>query len=240
MPSPLLLVMPGLLTACEPGETVTEILLTGHVLDEQDEEAGPIPEATIELRDGNTEAYSEATTDEDGAFSIAAPAGDNIYVSLSADGYTTTAFTGATSYSDVEVEDGTLWMRSEAQVDVLRNLFDGCSLDDGGIVEGEVRVYIPDQDADELPLVTTAYAVAYTPDGDAYEACYLDDEGNSDPEATQTGNTGRFAIFGLPEAPLTVYLNYDPGAGDAIERVFYVYLPENGIAPLYPAYVELP
>jgi hypothetical protein len=143
----------------------------------------------------------------------------------------------------MDLDPGVLWVRGSEDLEAIREEFAGCDGYDqqGAIVEGEVRVFLPvEQPVDELPLVTTASIEIMDADDNSTTACYLDDEGLSDPEATVTGETGRFAVFGLQAGLSWVTIEYTVDDDFESSWEYPILLPENGTAPMYPVLVELP
>lgn len=218
-----------------------EVLLTGRVLEEQD--GGGFEGASLQVHDPLGEAWSQGTTGADGDFELVVPASSAFFLTLSADGYVSTSFTGIAGASDVVAEDGTLFLREQADVDALRAEFSACPRVDepGPIIEGEVRPYFAvDAEPEELPTIATAWVTVYEQDDTATSACYLDDDGNSLPDGTRTGATGRFAIFGAPEGPVSLEVSYDLTSDYALSTWYIVRPPTDGIVPMYPAWVDVP
>jgi hypothetical protein len=129
-------------------------------------------------------------------------------------------------------------MESAVDLDAVRATFDGCdgAAGPGGVIEGEARLYIPGNDADTLPLVTTATVTVFDATGNEHAACYLDDDGTFDAGATVTGETGRFAVFGLDEGPVVVDIVYDTGETEP-EVAYWRWVSDGGVVPMHPAWV---
>lgn len=232
-----------LLLACDP--LPTEITLAGGVFDDRHDAALPLEGATVDLYDSGIQLYSTAQTDVDGRFELLAPAGTPIYFELHAPGFIPTGFSATTGLAAAEVPDGTLWLESEDDLGELEGLFSGCTNEDGGgLVEGEIRYYAEGYEPDEgseWPVAEDAWAVVYDLDGNASPACYLNAEGTAyDPEATIVGVSGRFAIFDAPAGPATLEVGYNVGGEPYWHTYYYIYIPEDGVAPAWPAYVALP
>jgi hypothetical protein len=224
-----------LFIAC--AEPITEVQMTGQVLSALDSSIGA-PEVQVIIRDGETEDYSETTTDEDGIFTVAVPVSSAIHMEFSGPSHVPTAFSALTDAQDFTVPIGDMWLRSAAEVDALRASFAGCpSVDlEGGIVEGEVH-YNAVSTASETHLIAEEASVTiYEADGTTHTVCYLDGDGLSDPDAEVVGGTGRFAAFGVPGGPITVGFQTQTGVTDN-ESFGFVLLPEDGIAPFYPALI---
>jgi hypothetical protein len=229
-----------LLAACVVGDT-TQISVSGRLYDSPDADAGIVAGASVAALDAYGVEVDTATADDSGTFEVEVVSWDVFHLHLSADGYATTAWAGTAGESDIAADEGVLWLRSETDLDALRATYSSCPSvqDEGGVVEGVMRLYIPGQeDNDTLPLVTTGVVTAWTVDGVAYPACYLDAKGASDPDATSTGETGNFAVFGVPSGPISVELGYTTYGTTAESGWYFVWLPDDGVAPMHPALVE--
>jgi hypothetical protein len=136
-------------------------------------------------------------------------------------------------------------MRSDGGVAAIEEAFGpSCpNMDktDGVLLEGQIRLFIDGQDLETLPLVTTATATAYDSDGVAYPGCYLDDKGKPSASATETGQTGRFAVFGAEAGTLVLELNFAVSKEIQADPVgYYVVAEAGGASPFYPALVFSP
>lgn len=226
--------------ACLPTSTT----MTGAVMDAQTN-GSPVPSAEITIRTGGGGEWDATTADASGTFEVALPTHAVFYFAAEADGFLPTVFTGVTDDNPVEVTEGDLWLRTQTDIDAIIAEFGDCAVEasasGGGIIEGEVRMQVVEtEEVDGLPLVTTASALAYTESGVPYQACYLDDEGVASSEALWTGETGRFAIFGVPSGLISLQLRYDYGGTDEQEDWYPLYMPDNGAVPMWPALVSMP
>jgi hypothetical protein len=229
-----------LLLACTVDDTV-QIAVSGRLFDGPEADALVVAGATVAALDANGEEVDRATSSSLGEFSVQVPGWDTFHLHLGAEGFATTAFSGNAGGVDVTADDGVLWLRSEDELAALRATHAACpsAQDEGGVVEGLMRLYIPDQeDPDTLPVVTTGHVSAWTADGVEYPACYLDDEGASSADADETGETGRFAVFGVPSGPISVSLSYAQYGVETDPGWYFVWMGEDQVAPLYPALVE--
>lgn len=239
-----------LMVACGP----REVRVDGTVFQGPELAEPGLGGATVETFDEDGEPWAIDVADDDGKFNVAAPRGQTIYATVTADGYATSSFTGQSGTEErlqiVESQDEatghTLYGIRTEELEGWRALFADCpDLQEGGrAIVGEVRVFdIQDSVTDEHPIVTTASVKVVSATGVERVGCYLDPTGATyDPESTQTGDSGRFAVFGLEPGLATVEITYL--AFDTEEVVTYqgVYVPEgeDGVVPRFPTWVEFP
>lgn len=224
------------LAACDRTVPVT---MSGRVLDDPYEDANPVANPTLEVRDVMADVFASADGDSDGSFEVDVPGGQFFTVMASADGYVPTSISGTAAAGDFEAGDGAIWAMSDQEHDDLVEVWAGCphAGEDGGATVGQVQIYTGDD--------TTAYTVTagtvtlYAADGSTMDGCYLDNDGTAGSTGLETGSTGRFAIFGAPEGASSLLLTFE--VGDVVEGPYQwpVWIPGDGVAPLYPAYVEL-
>ncbi len=232
------------LLACQAG-IPERVMLSGIVFDDRHDEASAVSQASIStLGPEYGEVVGEATSDGRGWFEVEVIAGAPLYMTIEAEGSVPTGFSGMADIADFEVDEGLVWARAESDMDEIRAEFSGCpALDQpGGVIEGEIRAYLPNYEIEggEWPIAPTAYVLAMDGSGaQPTETCYLDDDGFYSDEATMTGNTGRFAVFGSPTGPVTIEVGYSVDGEPIWAGHYYVHVPEDGTAPLYPLYVEL-
>ena len=243
-----LLCLPVLLAAagCNPG--IETVLLTGVVNDAPYDEGLPLADVEIATLDGNLEPFSEATTDASGAFSVEIAAAQDLFLELNGAGLAPTIFAGEAGIFDLQVEEGSLYALPEDYPAAVAEAFGDCAGDGtGGVVEGEVRVYMPGEEDDDVSLVGTAWVIAYNDAGEGFEACYLDEDGEPAPDdQEQTNATGRFAVFGLEPGAHILEVAYgdrpasgqDPSSTEAWYWYYKVNMVADGLAPFYPAWVE--
>jgi hypothetical protein len=219
-------------------EPITEVQLTGQVLTGLDSTVGAEGVIVI-VRDSETLDFSEATTDEDGVFTVPVPISSAIHLELDGAGFVPTAFSAITAAEDFIVPVGGLWMRTPAELEELQQTFSSCDTVDveGGIIEGQVLYTLVSQSSGSNLVAEEASVTVYEADGSAHTVCYLDNEGASDPNAVAVGATGRFVAFGIPAGPITVGFSIE---FDQMRRELfgYVLLPEGGVGPFYPALIE--
>jgi len=222
---------------------VSNVTLTGTLTQTNDSNSDPVSDGEVATYDGLGQEVDCTVASDLGEFSVSAPASSTFFVQTAGADRVRTTFTGWSGIDDIDIDPGVLWVRSADELDEIRGEFSECDRASlpGGIIEGEVRVYLPvEEPTDDLPLVSTAQASVEDQEGETIEACYLDDEGLSSPDTEQTGDSGRFAIFGLE--PGLTWLTVTYAVTDDLEESseYPILLPENGTAPLYPVLVDLP
>lgn len=235
----MILVLPWLLACVEVPES---IVLTGTVHDAPYGGGSVVAGLTVRSRDASLELYSETVTSDDGTFQMDVAAAQDLYLELAGDGYRTTLFAGQSGFGDLDAGDETLWVHTVDSADTITADFGSCAEDagEGGIIEGEVRLYMNGIASEDLPIVETAQVGVVDLDGNKFYPCHLDDEGNPSDSAEFTGVTGRFAFFGLPDEPLILGVAYGELGEDPVGAWYYpVNMQEAGIAPFYPLLVEL-
>lgn len=219
----------------------TEVQLSGTVLDHY--QGSGLSGVDIEVDDALDTFISDGLSGEGGAFDIKVPASQSFYLTFSGEGFVPTAFTGLAGASDLVAPDGVLYLRSVDELAALRTEFSACptAQEAGPVVEGIVRVYLPvDDDPETLPIATEATVTVYDVDDNEFAACYLDDDGASMADGTATTNSGRFAVFGVPEGPLSVRVQWQMTDTVQTESWYIVRAPAEGVAPMYPAWVQSP
>ncbi len=225
---------------CLPDSTT----MSGIIMDGPDSSAG-VPDAEITIQTAGGNEWDATTADSAGSFEVEVPIHALFYFTASADDYRSTVFTGVSDDTPVVVDDGTLYMRTNDDIDTLVAEFGDCaaeaSASGGGVIEGEIRLQVVQSgEVTDFPLVTTAAVLAYTESGVPYTACYFDDEGNPSVDAVWTGATGRFAIFGVPSGLISLQIRYDYGGSEEQEDWYPLYMPDNGAVPMWPALVSMP
>lgn len=230
--------------ACAPAPR--DGVLSGVVTATSAADSDPVARARVRTFDAANAAMDDVKTDEDGRFEAAVPWAGGFFVQLDHDSAASTTFSILSVSGAVEGGPGDLWLRTPAEVEALRETFSTCPTVDapGAIVEGEVRVYLPVEQVEDLPTITTGVVTLVDPTGKSHTACYLDGRSNSDPDAEVTGGTGRFAFFGLPEGVGVLQVSYwideeamadTGGAAGLIDGgTLPVRLVEGGVSPHYP------
>lgn len=229
----------ALLAGCNGGDPAS-VTMSGIVWQAWDDPEG-IDGAELVLLDQKGDSVAETATDPDGSFEIEAPTGEEVYLAITTDGPTAT-FNGVTGVSaSLQIEEGALYAFSAAERATWEADFSACPGADGagGVVFGQMRVInLSDPETGENPVVFVGFARVEDDAGDRIDACYLNDDGTAvDPEATRTGTTGRFAIFGVPAGRWEVVLGYDVAEGTQVTR-HPIWVLSEGVVPLLPAWVE--
>ncbi len=226
-----------LLTAClpQPGE----VQLSGQVLSAQDSGQGA-PDVSVTAFDAELAPYSDTVTDENGMFATPVQTNRVYHLVLEGEGSVPTAFSGVVGSSDTAIAEDELFIRSEAEVDAIRLAHENCagSEEEGGIVEGVLYFRLQNERDASYLIAEEAMVEVFDSNGTQYETCYLDTDGESLEFGTEVGATGRFAAFGVPAGAITVVFKQEIGATE-IENYGFVLMPENGIAPFHPAFVDL-
>jgi hypothetical protein len=228
------------LCGCPP-KAITNVQLSGTIFDGPDSIDG-VAGANVEVLTVDGSLFDATTTDAQGRFSLAVPAAQPLFLIVGdTDVHVPTSFTVNIGTVDAQAPVGSLWARRASVLEEVQANFTGCGLADAAptTVEGDVRLYLGDvNESDELPVVTTAKIFGDDGGGSLLGACYLDDAGNSDPAMGETGETGRYGIFGLTSGVVTLTVTYDnDDVGASIDLLIYV--PEGGTVPLYPTLVPI-
>ena len=230
----------GVVAACYP--LPDKVVLSGVVLDAPYGDGEPLPDAQVVVRDATLEVCGETSTNDDGLFSLDVAAGQDMYVQVGAEGYSTHLFAGSSGFFDLDFNDGTLWSRPQADAEAIVADFGDCAAGgEGGVIEGEVRLYMGGIPAQDLIVVETATVTAYDWNGDALPTCYLDEDGQPAPDGEMTNATGRFGIFDVPAGPITIEATYYIDGTDEVGQYWYyrVLMVEGAVAPFYPLLVEV-
>lgn len=226
-----------LLAGCLP--PIGTVTMSGVVHDAPDSQGTLVEGVTVEVTNMEGVVTGTAVTDFDGSFSVLVPEGVDFFVAVRGEGYTPTHFSGVAGIYDFQAGDGYPWIAPDAWVDDLREEFSACptAQEPGGIVTGEVRLYISGFPASGTPLIDSAEVRVYgTSDDVVREACYLDDTGASLADGVVTGDSGRFAVFGVPAGFAAVEVLYNDPSGDEVSSHPQYILDEGGLVPMYPAW----
>lgn len=224
--------------ACLPNPE--SVSLSGQVLSSQYAESGA-PNVRVESLDSELASFAEATTDTNGEFTVEVQASGVYHLHLSGQGLVTTAFAGIVGQNDLELAAGSTFVRSEEEIEALRDLHANCptSGDPGGIIEGVVEFPLTSDATGEAVIAESAFVRASLNDAVDYPTCVLDDDGVSAEADGRVGTTGRFAIFGVDPGAITVAFRQEIG-DKTLTNYGFVLMPEDGIAPFHPATIDLP
>jgi hypothetical protein len=196
---------------------------------------GTTPVSTVQLNvfDVALAPIDSVVSDASGAFAAQVRFGSTVFLDLQAEGYVRTGFSGVIGTADYQVPDGVLWMRSDAEQDGVDAAFSGCeNLDSGGLIDGEILMALPQGEDTLKTYVETGWAKAFLENGDEIPACYLNAEGQFDPEGVYTGEQGRFLIPGL-SGKVQLRVGYDLGDSEVFSVDMMIYVPENGVVALF-------
>ena len=202
-------------------------------------EAQPLPGATMTVLDDFGVEYDQTTTGEQGQYRVNAPSGQVVHVLSAADGYQTASFRGTSGMNPrLRIPRYLVHGVSDSERDLWTARLEGCESGEGeGLIAGEVRIEnLQSEETGEHPIVITAYVKLLDDLGEEVGTpCYLDALGEQyDAEADRTGESGQFAIMGVPEGLFLMEVGYDVvGDVDAIS-FFEVWVPAGGVVPRFP------
>lgn len=234
-----LLILGVALAACD---RTTPVAMTGRVFEQPSDTSGVVGGATVETRDVYAEPFDSTVAEDDGAFSVDVPAGQFFTVMASAEGYTPTSVSGLAAAGPFEAGDGRIWTMPDEQYEALFQTFSACPTvgDEGGVATGQVLLYTgEDTSGGEQYAITNGTVTLYASDGSTMDACYLDTDGTEGSQGTVTGSSGLFAVFGVPEGASSLLLTFIVDGYTYGPYQWPIWVPGDGVAPLYPAYVEL-
>ncbi len=220
------------------------VLLEGTVVEAHDSTA-PLVDARVAFVDEVGVALGDTTTDGYGDFAIELPGGVNVFVTIDAANFVTTAFPGVIGILPTQrVEGYALYGTSVEEHDALLATWDGCPglAATGAIVVGEQRIYGLEDDEGESPSVNTGIATLRSATGSAVlDGCYLTDDGTAyDPGAETTGASGAFLVAGAEPGSWELVVEYEYGIDQwSTAPPYPVWLPADGpiVSPWYPAWV---
>jgi hypothetical protein len=228
------------LCACEPSVDAVEV--RGVATDGPYSDT-PLAGGRIATLDEAANPFAEAEISSVGTFSVTAPTSQTVFVEVSGDGLAPASFSGSSGASPgLAVDDGTFFGVSLSALDAWRAEFVGCEgVGEGGAIVGDVALLgVTDDDGAIVPVAAAWVEVRDAGFGWPYFPCYLDDEGAAVvPDAEVTGATGRFGVFGLPEGVYVMTVGYELFGEPVYEVTWEVWVPEGGVAPRFPVWVEL-
>jgi hypothetical protein len=216
--------------------------LQGVLVQGPDGDRSPASNATLEALDEDLKVVSETTSHDDGWFRLEAPAGQRTFVQVSGPGLVTASFSGKAGLNPRQrVPTGELFAVSDELLDGWREVWDGCpgADTDGGWMIGEVQALGWRHEDGTPMIVEQAVLVVRTQQGDLKTACYLSNDGLYDPDATQTGISGRFVVPDLPPGRHRAEVTWEFANTPGTTSWFELHVPQGGIAPRWPLYMEL-
>ena len=193
-----------------------------------------LDQADITIYDMEETIFSQTQSDTVGQFSVALPPLQTFFVVIQHKDFMTQSYTGVAGSGDTEMDSGFFNMESYSTFLERAQLYHNCELL-GGYIEGEVRVAIPQQEVEDLPIVTTAKAVAFNTDLISTPACYM----HEDPTIAQTGEAGRYLVPNLREGLHEILLTVQYDAQYQEEFYYITFVPEEGRVNLLPTLIPL-
>ncbi|MBM75810.1 MAG: hypothetical protein CMK59_10455 [Proteobacteria bacterium] len=219
-----------LFTGClAPTEATLETIIT-------DSSGAPLSLAEIVVYDEEAVEYSSTSSDEDGFISVEIPPLETFFVALSADEFITTSFTGYAGDGLFAAPEGSLYLRSEAELLTLASLFTSCEPTGYPAIDGNVRLDIPHQAQEDLPLLSGVLIEGTSSTEETFNACYTENNSTED----GTGTSGVFGFFDLAEGLYTLKARLNSTEDSDLEIEYPFFLPENGNIPVYPLFFPLP
>jgi len=208
----------------------------------EDSSGNAIPNPEIRVYDYRGEELSQLSGNEEGQFEAELPPYSSIFFVVSAEGYEASSFAGFSGEGTFSVDDGTLWLRNASEIQTIRSDFSSCAIDEGVLVDGEVRLGLSNDITVDSPTITTASIATVDGEEDGFTACYLptfDEETQEEIPSELTGDSGRFALFGLEPGVHTLGFSviYENDRTEEYELI--VFAPETGNVPLYPILIPL-
>ncbi len=224
------------ITGCLPTMSAS---ITGTI---EDSSGSPISDPLIEIRAWDGTLLTEVTGESNGTFTVDLPPFQEFFVIASKEGYPKTSFTGYSGEGQYPVPSGTLWLRSENEVETALRDYEECFSTEYfsgfGVIEGLAKLYISGENTDNLPEITTATAHISINEESGIEGCYLPQisEDGETVSSTVTGDSGRYAIFGIEEGPHELVISVEVD-GSSFDYPYLVYVTEGGITPMIPTLI---
>lgn len=229
-----------LLLACET-ET-TSVVFSGEVQDAPGNAGKPVEGAAVVAQNREGAVVGEDETDADGAFAVTVDAGVSFFLTVGAEGYVSTSFSGLAGLSDFTSEAGLPWLATAEWVDEEKARFASCPTagEAGTFITGQALQFIASvADASSWPQLGDVSIEVLGSDGESDAGCYLDDDQVSLADAESTGATGEFAVFGVPPGGVNVKATMQRSNGEVGTDVFEYIAPEAGLIPMFPTPLEL-
>lgn len=205
------------------------VQLSGTVYSSHERTSPPQAGARITVVDFDGAVLDQAETDGSGQFTVVLPEGTEIVAEIRGEGLATATFPGISGLDPIaQLVDRSLYAVSLEEAEAERARFEGCpgAAESSTLLFGEMRLHgLVDPETGENPTVNTGRVDVHSVEGGQWSACYLDADGALyDPGAPWTGDSGRFAVFGM-----------DAGLHDLDAR--YELLDDYWLGELYPAWV---
>jgi hypothetical protein len=208
----------------------------------EDNDGTALPQASVTVRHWDGSILEELTTNDEGVFYADLPPFSEFFIIAETTEHPPTSFTGYSGEGDYTVPAGTLSLRTFDEVHTSLSDFTDCYTDAAlvteAVVEGQARLFISGTATEDLPTMTTGTASLVEDDVSLADGCYLaaEDEDGNPITSDETGETGRYAIFSPPTgvAELSFTISVD---GEQISYPYSVYVPENGVVPMFPTLV---
>ncbi|GDX81187.1 hypothetical protein LBMAG42_29980 [Deltaproteobacteria bacterium] len=229
-----------LLLACD-AET-SSIVFSGEVQDAPGNAGKPVEGAAVVAQNREGAVVGEDETDADGAFAVTVDAGVSFFLTVSAEGYVPTSFSGLAGLSDYTSEAGLPWLATTEWVEEQKARFAACPTagEEGTFITGQTLQFIASvADASSWPQLADVSVEVLGSDGETDPGCYLDAEQVSLADGESTGETGEFAVFGVPPGGINVRATVQRSSGEAGTDVFEYVAPESGLIPMFPTPLEL-
>jgi len=229
------------LVACGPEMATIE----GIVYSSFEEESLAMPDARVRILDADGQVeLASATTDGKGYFQVEVELGIHVYAEIDGEGLSPARFPGVVDLPVVQAEDRSLYGFPSDERLRFEEALTGCPGFDGpGLTVGEVRSYeLATVVSGRHPTINNAQVLVRLADGREAAACYFDEEGTEyDPEALVTGESGRFALPGIPVGTHELEVTYQFGEGILETQVYPLHIGKGGtVAPWFPVWVGLP
>lgn len=228
------------LLACDP--LLTEVTMSGTVLDAPANAGSPVADAIVTTLNGSGALFDDTTTGTDGGFEVLVPAGAPFFVGVEKSGYVSTSFSGTAGVSDFGSGDGYPWLATAEWVAEQRATWSACAAyaEGGALVLGQVLASIDGTgDYTSWPPMQNAEVVAVASDGQAYDGCYQDDDGNALSAGTATSTTGMYAVFGLPAGAVELDVTAPRSDGEDGTSRFQFVAFDDGLVPVFPTPLTL-
>ncbi|HHO51214.1 MAG TPA: carboxypeptidase regulatory-like domain-containing protein [Deltaproteobacteria bacterium] len=226
------------------GCTQPMVQLSGTIYSSHEPSSPPQAGARVTVVDLEGGILDEAETDEGGRFSVLLPEGLEIIAEIRGEGLATATFPGISGIDPfAELEDRSLYAVSLEEVEAERARFLGCpgAEEPSALLFGEMRLHgLVDPETGENPTVNTGRIDVRSAAGGQWSACYLDADGAAyDPEAPWTGDSGRFAVFGIGAGLHDIDARYEFFEGYWVGEIYAAWVPPEDEVVAIPGWPVL-